>query len=185
MGRKTVLAAILALVAFSGLAAFTADRVFPKAAPKVAVEPVSLRPAYCDPITGVGRLRAAAVVEMFVLTTVFSDGHRPAPECSYDYVTDALKRGDTRAEWAEGNIHVVPFVVDYLDSNVVRSGVKPGSVRWSHNALEVVIVMEGVLDRAIVRQEYLLRLVHRGEWKVNFWQPLFTPAGPTGPNAKS
>ena len=185
MHRRLVVAAIAAMLTFAGLAAYTADRVFTTEPVKPSVP---VRPAYCDNPEGEGIAAAGSVAAIFVRSTVFSDGKRIAPECSYDLVTDRIRQGKTRAQWRAGRISVPPFVVDYLGPEYVGSYAVDGSVKAVYRTplglhcevesetcllreVSAVIVVEGVHMQQRLHELFHIRLVYgHGGWKVDLWQ---------------
>jgi hypothetical protein len=199
MRARFVAAAIVAMLAFAGLTAYAADRKFGQ--PATAAVKAEKRPGYCKHPSGQGVIRAGSVAAIFVLSTVLSDGERAAPECSYDYVTDALRLGDTREEWARGDIAVIPMIFDTIEPGYVQSYALPGTIRAVHRTklglscnpdttpdclpkeVSALIVVEGIYRREIAAQQFLIRLVFRdGDWRVSYWSPLASGGAP-GPSS--
>jgi hypothetical protein len=191
-------AGIAALIACAASLALVAETL-PSPAKAAPVDP---RPAYCDDPTGTDDLeRAGSVAAIFIQSTVFSDGDRVAAECSYDLVTTAFRQGDTRAEWKQGNIPVVPFVVDFLGPGYVSSAARSVTPVYRTKLglpcdpvaqadvcelkeVSAEIVCQGVAEHRPVQTVFLIRLVKRqGDWKISYWQPLPSLGGLGGPSS--
>jgi hypothetical protein len=170
---------LVSAAALACLAVLAASTQLPEANPA----PVEIAPAYCEKPSGFGVERAGQVAALFVLTTVISDGAR-SPECSFDYTTAELRQGKDRREW-EAHNPVAPFVVDFPEA--VESGLKPGTsvavVRRDGRAVQVSaqLVVGGPYRNEWVQQEFLIRLVFEGEWRVDYWGPLIADVPGFGP----
>jgi hypothetical protein len=120
---------------------------------------------------------ARAVARKFVLTAVA----RRHVETSYDLVGAALRQGFSRAEWAKGEIPVVPYPVD-------EDGLSPLAVDFSYenHALLEVTLNPGARSKMKPAQFFLeLRAFGKGtarHWLVVGWAPHAAPIVPVGGN---
>jgi hypothetical protein len=121
---------------------------------------------------------ARAVARKFLLTAV---ARRRIAE-SYDLVGAPLKQGMTRAEWATGNIPIVPYPV-------TEKSFAPLGVDFSykdHALLEVTLLPDAGKTSPKPQQFFLeLRAYGQGNarrWVVVGWVPRAAPAVPLGGN---
>jgi hypothetical protein len=145
-----------------------------------AAKPV--RPAVCEDPIGSGVTRAGSIAAIFVTSTVVSVNGKRSPECSFDFVTSELREGKDREGWVNAN-PVPAFPVDYRDS--VESGLVEGTeVVVEPKTVTAILFISGVRDRALVYEEFLVRLVKRDGWRVEFWGVSVEPGG-FGPPAQA
>jgi hypothetical protein len=103
------------------------------------------------------------------------------PECSFDFVTSEIREGTTREGWVNAN-PVPTFPVDYRDS--VESGLVEGTeVVVEPKMVTAILFIRGVRARKVVYEEFLIRLVKRDGWRVEFWGVSVEPGG-FGPPAQ-
>jgi hypothetical protein len=159
-----------------GISAWLTDSPKPTAAKPV-------RPAECEDPNGSGVTRAGSIAAIFVTSTVVRvNGEGRNPECSYDFVTSELRQGKGREAWKNTN-PVPSFQVDYRDS--VESGLVEGTeVVVEPKVVTAILFIRGIRARKVVYEEYLIRLVKRDGWRVEFWGVSVEPGG-FGPPAQT
>jgi hypothetical protein len=168
--------AVVVTATVVGISAWLTDSPKPSAAKPV-------RPAECEDPEGSGVTRAGSIAAIFVTSTVVRvNGEGRNPECSYDFVTSELRQGKGREAWKNTN-PVPSFPVDYRDS--VESGLVEGTeVVVEPKMVTAILFIRGVRARKVVYEEYLIRLVKRDGWRVEFWGVSVEPGG-FGPPAQT
>jgi hypothetical protein len=158
-----------------GISAWLTDSPKPEIAKPV-------RPVSCEDPIGSGVTRAGSIAAIFVTSTVVSvKGEGRDPECSFDFVTSEIREGTTREGWVNAN-PVPTFPVDYRDS--VESGLVEGTeVVVEPKMVTAILFIRGVRARKVVYEEFLIRLVKRDGWRVEFWGVSVEPGG-FGPPAQ-
>jgi hypothetical protein len=158
-----------------GISAWLTDSPKPELAKPV-------RPVSCEDPIGSGVTRAGSIAAIFVTSTVVRvNGERRTPECSFDFVTSEIREGTTREGWVNAN-PVPTFPVDYRDS--VESGLVEGTeVVVEPKMVTAILFIRGVRARKVVYEEFLIRLVKRDGWRVEFWGVSVEPGG-FGPPAQ-
>jgi hypothetical protein len=147
--------AIVATASVVGISAWLTDSPKPAAAKPV-------RPAECEDPEGSGVTRAGSIAAIFV--------------------TSELRQGKGREAWKNAN-PVPAFPVDYRDS--VESGLVEGTeVVVEPKVVTAILFIRGVRARKVVYEEYLIRLVKRDGWRVEFWGVSVEPGG-FGPPAQT
>jgi hypothetical protein len=161
--------AVVVTATVVGISAWLTDSPKPSAAKPV-------RPAECEDPEGSGVTRAGSIAAIFVTSTVVRvNGEGRNPECSYDFVTSELREGKGREAWKNTN-PVPSFQVDYRDS--VESGLVEGTeVVVEPKMVTAILFIRGVRARKVVYEEYLIRLVKRDGWRVEFWGVSVEPGG--------
>jgi hypothetical protein len=173
--RVLALVSLSTAVAVIGISAWLTDSPKPSAAKPV-------RPLSCEDPIGSGVTRAGSIAAIFVTSTVVSVNGKRSPECSYDFVTSELREGKDREGWVNAN-PVPAFPVDYRES--VESGLVEGTeVVVEPKRVTAILFVSGVRDRALVYEEFLVRLVKRDGWRVEFWGVSVEPGG-FGPPAQT
>jgi hypothetical protein len=134
-----------------------------------ATETFSSEPAqtFTPPKAAAVDPEAKKVAGTFIKTAVL----RHNTGSSYDLAHPELRQGLTRAQWATGNIPVIPFGVKALEFV---------SFKVDHSfeddvVLEVLLVPKGTTKPA----SFFIGLKKvDGEWKVYYWNSSFRPAVP-------
>jgi hypothetical protein len=121
---------------------------------------------------GHGASAAAAVQLEFVRTAVV----RRRTACSFELVTDNLRQGLSRSEWATGNIPVQPFPTRFPETVrpvLTRLGPAAPDERVSRVVLEAADLGSAAFELVLVERE--------GRWLVDYWAPaVLLPVPRTG-----
>ncbi len=114
---------------------------------------------------------ATMVARRFINTAV---ARKNLPD-AYKLVTEAIRQGQTLAEWKTGNIAVIPYPVD---------AVKYAPMKIDFSYPKEALVEIALLPKAnakIKAQLFQMDLVKRnGKWLVNGWYPKSSPPVPNG-----
>ena len=105
--------------------------------------------------------RAAASVAVSFIDTAVCRSHTGR---SYPLVTASLRQGQTRSQWARGNIAVVPVanaVVEQASRSVYRPARHPTVIAW-------LVVVSG--------SSFWIELVKQERWRVDYWAPALPAA---------
>lgn len=123
-------------------------------------------PGGCGPVPEA----AATVVAEFMHTAVL----RVNQICSYDLVTGNVRQGLSRAEWAHGDIPVVPYPTALPQTLRIEKRAKQGAAgeRASFIVLEAADLRPAVFELVLVRTA--------GRWLVDYWGPAYAPGAPFG-----
>jgi hypothetical protein len=114
---------------------------------------------------------ATIVARRFIQTAV---ARKNLPD-AYPLVTEAIRQGQTLAEWKTGNIAVIPYPVD---------DVKYAPMKIDFSYPKEALVEIALLPKPTAKikaQLFQMDLVKRGDkWLVNGWYPKSSPPVPNG-----